>query len=150
MKDVKSIDLVLENCEVITISEEHIGSFYCKDITATIARIACNRIAKEQYCREFYLEIHKDADQHYSIFGSKSEETAFKRLACPDITGINITYEDGTTEYCIMPWKDADRTGCNNEYQTSYVSKRGNMHICICKDKSIEDIVDFDSIDNSE
>ena len=150
MKEVKSITLVLENCEDIPISKEHIGSFYCKDITATISRTACNSISKEQYCGEFYLEIHKNADRHYSIFGAESDETVFKRLAYPDITGINIIYEDDTAEYCIMPWKDADSTGCNNEYQTSHVSKSGNMHICISRDKSIENMVDFDSIDHSK
>lgn len=150
MKKVKSITLDLENCEVIPISQEHIGSFYCKDITTVIARIACNSIAKEQYCGEFYLEIHKDADRPYSPFDTESDKTVFERLACPDITGIKITYEDDTAEYYIMPWKDADRSGWNNEYQTSCVSKCGNMHICICRDKSIEDMVDCDSIDHSK
>lgn len=150
MQEVKSITIVLENCEEIPISKEHIGSFHCKDITTAIARTSCNSISKEQYCEEFYLEIHKNADRHYSSFGTESDETVFKRLAYPDITGINITYEDDTAEYCIMPWKDGDSTGCNNEYQTSHVSKSGNMHICICRDKSIEDMVDFDSIDHSK
>lgn len=148
MKEVKSIALVLENCEVITIAREHIGKFHCKDITSTIARIACNSISKKQYCGEFYLEMHKNADGHYSSFGEESDETVFKRLAYDDITRIKIIYEDDTVEYYIMPWEDADITGCNNEYQTSYVSKCGNMYICICRDKSIEDMVDFDSIDN--
>lgn len=44
MQDAKSITLVMENCEVITISRELIGSFHCKDITTAIARIACNSI----------------------------------------------------------------------------------------------------------
>ena len=148
MNKVKSITLVLENCEEITISEEHIGSFYCADITATIARIACNLIAKEQYCGEFYLEIDKDADMPNSVFETERDQTVFERLACPDITGIKITYEDDTTEYCIMPWKDADHHRCSSVYQTSCVSKSGNMHICISKDKLIEDIVDCASIDH--
>ena len=148
MNEVKSITLVLENCEEISISKEHIGSFYCKDITATIARIACNSIAKEQYCGEFYLEIDKDADRPYSVFEIERDKTVFERLACPDITGISIKYEDDTTEYCIMPWKDADRSGWSSAYQTSCVSKSGNMHICISRDKLIEDIVDCASIDH--
>lgn len=150
MKRVKSITLVLENCEDIPISKEHIGSFYCEGITATIARISRNSIAKEQCCEEFYLEIHKNADRYYSSFGGESDETVFKRLASPDITAISVTYEDDTTEYCFVPWKDADRTRCNNEYQTSCVSKSGNMHICISRDKSVEDIIDFDSVDHSD
>ncbi len=150
VKEVKSIVLVLENCEVIPISKEHIVSFYCKDIAAVIDRASCNSISKEQYCEELYLEIHKNADRHYSSFGTESGETVFKRLACPDITGIHITYEDDTVQYCIMPWKDGDSTGCNNEYQTSYVSKSGNMHISICKGKSMEDMGNSDSIDHSK
>ncbi len=150
VKEVKSIALVLENCEVIPISKEHIGIFHCKDSTTSITRTSCNSIPKEQYCEEFYLEIHKNADRNYSLFGTESDETVFKRLVCPDITGINIAYEDDTTKYCIMPWKDGDSTGCNNKYQTSYVSKSGNMYIGICRDKSIEDMVDFDSIDHSK
>ena len=144
MKEVKSIDLVLENCEVITIDKDQIGLFHCKDITATISRIASDSIAKQQYCGEFYMEIHKNADRHYNSFGFESDKTVFERLAYADITCILITYEDGTSESCVVPWKDGDRTGTNNEYQTSHISKCGNMHICICKDKSIGDM--FNSV----
>ena len=74
---------------MITIAREHIGSFHCKDITTAIARTACNSISKDQYCGEFYLEIHKDADRYYSSFGTESDETAFKRLAYSEpITGL--------------------------------------------------------------
>ena len=46
MKEVKSIDLVLEKCEVIPIAKEHIGSFHCKDIITAIAGTASNSILK--------------------------------------------------------------------------------------------------------
>ena len=89
MQEVKSIAIVLENCRAILISEEHIGSFYCKDITTTIYRTVCNSISKEQYCGDFCLEIYKDADRHYSIFGTESDEPVFKRLAYLNITSID-------------------------------------------------------------
>lgn len=147
-KQVKSITLVLENCEDITIARKHIGAFYCKDITATITRAACNSIFKEQCCREFFLEIHKDADQPFDSF--RENDTVFSRLTDPDITAVDITYADDTKEYIFVPWKSEERIRCNNEYQTSYVSKCGHMYICISRDESVEDMVDFDSINNAE
>ena len=46
MNNVKSIDIVLENCEVYTFHREDIGDFEISDIREEIFRCACNAINK--------------------------------------------------------------------------------------------------------
>lgn len=57
---VKSIELILENCEVIKIDEEYIGDIWMRGIREELARFGCNYIATRKWCKEFFIEIRKD------------------------------------------------------------------------------------------
>ena len=107
MKEVKSIEVILENCECIPFSAEQIGAFWCSDVTADIGRIACGSIAKQIRCKELFLHLRSHANEKYNAFGQQSNDTAFKRLLQHnDITSIGITYADGTHEIVFAPWTD--------------------------------------------
>lgn len=152
MKEVESIELVLENCESITVKRKYIGDFWCDDITSTVARIAMNSISKYQKCKEFFLSLHKDADGIYNSFGSPSKSTVFTRLTdFPDITSVNVKYKDGSEEMYFVPWEDADESGSNNCYQTSFISKCGHIYIYI-GERPMEEAIDLDmeSLNSSE
>lgn len=149
--ELTSITFVLENCEGITIDREHIGDFGCEEITSSITRCACNSISKHQYCKAFYIEINKAANLHYSSFGLESTATVFERLrAYNDITGIEITYEDGTSDYILMPWEDADSNGCTNKLQSSMVSDCEDLYIYIGETGSVTDLMDASSANDKE
>lgn len=152
MNEVESIELVLENCESITIERKYIGDFWCEDITTTVARIAMNSISKYQKCKEFFLSIHKDADCIYNSFGSPSKYTAFTRLTdFPDITSVNVKYKDGIKETYFVTWEDADESGSNNCFQTSFISECGHIYIYIGERPMTEAVdLDMESINNAE
>lgn len=149
MSEVKSVSFVLENCEVLTFDREYIGAFCVDGITNTISRIACNSIRKQQHCEKLYLALRRDADQQYDCFGHPSEDTAFKRIdSCPDITSIEITYEDGTTETCFVPWHEEDEY--INRYQHSYISEMRDLYLYICKYGDVFDVFHKTDIDDPD
>ena len=119
MKEVKSISLALENCESISIDRKFVGEFLCNNITSRVFRIACNSIAKQQLCDELFIEINEDANVKYSCFGQESEEPAFDRLTkCPDVVGVEIVYEDDSSDYLLVPWNE------DNDYANKYLCKQ--------------------------
>lgn len=138
MSEVKSISLILENCEVLTFDRKYIGEFCVDGITSDIFRIACNSIRKRQRCEKLLLSLRRDADQKYDCFGLPSDATTFKRIdSCPDITSIEITYEDGSMERYCVPWHEGDEY--SNRYQHSYISKMGDLYLYIGREGDIFD-----------
>jgi hypothetical protein len=152
---IRSIDLVLENCEVITIEGKYIGDFYLGDIRQEIARMACNHIGIEEICHSFHMEIHKDASKDVDSFGRKIN--VFKRLQeYNDITQVTIRLYD---QYAEEPEDDIEKqyllhwggdSEYENEYQKSFVANTGWLYLVVEKDKTIADVFDLDSINDAE
>lgn len=148
---LKQIELIMENCEVITIDGRYIGRFDVSNIERYISRMAVNAIDEREVCHHFAIEIHKDANKLYAPFEIEDEaweEKLFERLTkFHDITGIDfilydpykideksysfgICYDDGMEDDCI---------GADNIYQSSYISKAGHLYILIDDSKNGED-----------
>ena len=168
-----NLNLTFENCEEIDVPGKYICAFSVADIKKEISRIACNSINMIETCGSFACEIHKDADVPYSPFGNDGDgdETVFKRItAYDDITQIEITLgtdavyygaeepnESNTKTYSyFVNWRTAGGwADCENDYQTSWVSKLGHMYICIAEGKNVAEefsetlIEDADHIDLS-
>lgn len=137
MQGVKSIELVLENCESIKFLPEQIGIFCCNNIVAQVARVACNSISKHLICEWMCIEIYSAANQKYTSFGQESEDTAFDRLMkFGDITAVEVTYEDGSVDYILVPWNDEN--DYSNKYQTSYITEDNSLHILVSKETCAE------------
>jgi hypothetical protein len=97
MKEVKSVDLVLENCEVIRIPKECIGHLHVSNISRNISRFALNRVTASQCCDELFIEISLESNKSSSFVStwSGNDELPFSRITRrSDITGIDINYED--------------------------------------------------------
>lgn len=144
---IRSIDLVLENCEVVTIEGKHIGDFYLGDIRQEIARMACNHIGMEEICHSFYIEIHKDANK----------DNAFKRLQTyNDITQVTVCLydqyaedpEEAIEKHYLLHWNEDSEY--ENEYQKSLIADTGWLYLVVEKDKTIEDVFDLDAINDAE
>lgn len=137
MKWVKSIELVLENCECIRFLPEQIGRFRCSNITVDVARAAVNCIEKQKTCEWMCIELLADADQKYNSLGAESEFTAFARLEkFKDIAVVNIIYEDESIDSVFVPWNDDSEE--INVYQTSFVDSRHNLCILISRTDNAE------------
>ena len=148
--DAKSITLILENCETISLERKFIGTFFLNDIQERIARIAVNSIAKQKMADELILEIFSDANNvDYYPFGDTDDGAIriFDRLTeYGDITSVEIVWEDESIDDILVPWNDAHE--CFNEYQKYYLSKNGNLYIVVSKEKEIKDHFDLEEIDD--
>ena len=153
MKNIKSIELILENCDSIKIERDKIGEFFLGEIETKIARMAVNSIAKYKKSNLFLLELFKKADVNYHPFGMDEEESVFNRLTTwHDITGIDIIYENGKVENYLFSYDEGEyenELGAVNINEDTYISELGNLYIVISKDKkkvtdyfSLEDIND--------
>ena len=138
-KEIKNIDIVLENCEVITIPKQHIGLFTIDKIKRKISRVACNAIDDYLVAKEFSVQIHKDADIENNICENFRDysKSPFKRLTdYNDITHIYVIYEDDTIEeFCIKWYGDSD---CYNEHQYSKLGEDGHLYILCKKNGNIQ------------
>lgn len=137
MKEVKSVELILENCEVLKFLPDQIGVFCCNNITARVARVACNSISKLLVCEWMGIELYGTTNQKYDSFGQESEYRVFDRLMkFTDITAVEVTYEDDSSDYILVPW--SDESEYSNKYQTGFVSASGNLCILISKETFAE------------
>lgn len=143
--DIKEVEFVLENCEVITIPGKYIGELDINNIRTTFGRIACNAFSKRTCSDSIYIEIHKDANVDYLPFGVENLKTKiFDRLAGGnDITHIkySLINDDGeilAQEDITPTW--TGESDYENEAQKSYVSKLGHLYIVIDKDNDVDSI----------
>lgn len=140
MKEVKSVELILENCEVIEIKREYIGIFHVSDIKKSISRDAINSISDYVTAEEVFIQISSKANNSSSYVGDlhDGEITPFDRLIrYADITALNIKYQDGSKEYIFVKWGgDSDYT---NEYQSVAINeKTGDLYIAISEKENVE------------
>ena len=105
MRNVKSIEFVFENCECLEIEAKYFGGVHLEDIRTSIARIACNSIAKMQTVHSAVFEIFSEGNTEYAPFCNQSDKMVkFDRLAAwDDITQIIVHYEDNQEE---VPYRD--------------------------------------------
>lgn len=165
MRTVSKVDIVLENCESITLDAKYFGELMLNGIRTKIRRIACNAISEMNSAEEVAIEIFKDANNiDYHPFGSNEKSKIFDRLTqYNDITSFRLYYEkknddekkkrkEKEIEYdyedIYIDWYgDSDN---ENESQISYISSQGNLYIVIAKDKNIEDYFDAEDIEDVE
>lgn len=136
---IKAIELVLENCEVIKIDEEYIGYVWMRGIREELARLGCNYISMHKYCKEFFIEIRKDVKNETSNV-KFDERTPIERLIeCADICTVRLIYDDKSYEDIDVPWDEDNETV--NKYQDHYISEHGNLYLYVGK-KDIEKYLD--------
>ena len=155
MKEISKIELVLENCETITIDAKYFVFFKISNIEQKYERLA-NIVAKykKAHCIEFVL--HKDANKEYHPFGNwEQKTTVFTRLIRHhDITQLNLFYEEENEPENIIVDYDEEHgkemvLGAENINMDTYYNKKGHLFLSICKDKKIEELFDrYDKEDN--
>ena len=124
--EVKSIELVFENCEGLEIPKNRLGTVLIDNIGTHIKRVACNYISKSTSADLVFLEI----------FNCKSKDKALNRITqWNDITQIIMHYEDDSEETYFVDYVEPDgqenTVGAPNINQTTIVSTLGNIYILI-------------------
>jgi hypothetical protein len=138
-KEVKQIDVVFENCEVVTFPKEYIGQFYLGELKEVISRRACNQIDKHLLADKLILEVRDRAALNTKTYSGN----AFDRVkAYDDITHIDIIYEDGSNDYIGLDYDEGESEGilgANNINQKSRINKFGDLELLVGKDLQFED-----------
>lgn len=138
-QEIKYIQFVLENVEVINIDVENIEYMSIHGIADRHTISWCDKkIDKSKCCQSLHICINKKADKKCQTYGRDSDLTVFERLSkFNDI--VNITYLDGNKnklESIWVPWRDKVTdyslfSGETNLNQSSKIDKDGNLEILI-------------------
>ncbi len=149
MAEVKKIALTLENCEVWEFDRKDIGDFDCVGIRKSVSRIGSNCITDYTECDEFFLELFSSADVPQKTQFYDEPKSPFERLTeYADITAVEITYDNGTSEHIYVPFDgDFNVPGTS---QTCYISKPGNLYIRISENGNVMEVLDLDQVDDPE
>lgn len=150
-EEIKYIELILENCEVIRIDGRYIGDFAINDIKESICRQGCNYIGRIKKCECFYMSIYREENIEKEIeftMGALNEKAKpFKRLSeYNDITQIIICFNDGKEVGVYVPWDEESEY--RNSYQKTCMSDKGDLYILINKELNIEDIWELSEIND--
>jgi len=143
-KQIEKVEIVLENCQIITVEGKHIGDFNCYDIKHSINRTACNSIDEMYTCESFSMSINRESA--IKVF---PDVNAFTRIMkYPDITSIYIYFTNKKdAKQIYMKWNGDI---CTNEYQKSYINQFGDLFIVIDEKLEISDVYDENDINKSE
>lgn len=114
--NIKRVDLVFENCEVVTLMPNMFKSLIITGITEQ-KTINCYQYEDgenqvNQCCEYMSIDINKKGCEQETNW---QDTTLITRLMqCNDITSIYLIYEDDTEEQILVPWDE------DNEYINKY------------------------------
>lgn len=138
--DIKEIQLILENVDVITIPRKYIGNFYISSIQKSICRMGCNYIGESIVADKFILEVNEKANTHENS-PNYGERYIFERLIkYNDICSIDIIYKTGKVDSYSFDYDGDDE----NANQKSRINKFGDLELVIGKELKLEDYFYFD------
>ena len=133
MKNIKSIDIIFENCEYININSKDIIWLNFKNIEQEIHRVACNSISKITFANQIEIVLKKNIKTTDYIF-SEGYDGVQRLFMCNDITSFTIIYEDNTEETIYVDWEDDIHPEYNKNQEI--VNNNGYIFIGIGKNKS--------------
>lgn len=156
MDEVRSIEIVFENCDCLTLKRNLLGGVYISGIHETIRRVASNSLCKFKSADEIVLEVLPEAaEQDYCPFGLEDEKAKkMKRLSqLNDITAVIIMYKNGSREYIYTDYDEGDQEGqlgAPNINQKIYMSPGKHLYIVIARGKEISDYFTEECIKRSD
>lgn len=111
-KDIESITIQFENCEVIELSREDIANVFFHNIRKHIS-ICLNAVIEDYEAEDVWLVVHEEAAlRKHKVFGFGEEESLIDRLGLAedkreirDITHFFIKYNTGEEETISCVWE---------------------------------------------
>ena len=133
MKKLRSLELCLENCEIIKFPNKYLRGFFLDEITETLRFYNYDdpRINRSFYASDFRVEILPDANTMDSfVTDYPNKRLPFERLQeWPDITCISLNFNRDSEVY-YLPWKGTDE---NNTLQKTRINNNGSLIIRVKK-----------------
>lgn len=107
--NIRYVDLVLENCDVIRVEPKDIDYFYIGGITETYTSQHASEgnlyTDKTKHCSHLGLLINNPKELTFDSLDG--EITVYERVEnCHDIVAIDIIYENKTHECIYVDWND--------------------------------------------
>ena len=137
--NISKIELVLENCEVISVDAKYIGKIVARNIFPSIENDGYDDIKRRFCCYTFGIELHKDLGEYGVIQSYESLPNVFDRLTYfDDIAQVVVYYKDGIEETYFTDFEGEEE----NKNQESYISAAGHLYIKISGMYSLGDIFD--------
>ena len=138
---VESINIILENCEVIGINRQYVGAFYITDIKRTISRLAMNSISDTINSDEIFIQVSSkanDVSAYLTTWGDNTTKPFDRIRQHNDITAIEIVWENKTNEYIYVDWGgNSDYTNSN---QTSAINETtGDLYIAVSENETVSE-----------
>ena len=118
MNKLKYVILILENCESIKINSENIESLVYFIDGTTSSYLYSKNIIDSISCNHFYMIINNLDKLVYTNNFNYKEYKVIDRLSIPDITHVEIKFENNKSIYFYVPYEDFGKFyGCSY-YQT--------------------------------
>lgn len=146
-----SLKFIFRNGETWTVSREHIGDLWIKQVTTSYGRIGNSEFQEIHPCESLRIEIFQEADHVKSgdINLGGLEAGMFNRVGkYQDIEMMDILYLDEDhpksdvivqSDRIYFPYKAMDTDGNDNEYQSSKISGE-TLYIVIDPNKHVDEI----------
>lgn len=135
--NIKYIDLVLENCDVVRLEPKDVKRFHVDGITEGIDYYGTSHISRTRRCTYFGILIDNPKEIPQVGFTYPDNTDAYEMItAYSDITAIDIIYDDDTNEYTYVDF---------NEYNDFYNINQKNayynnmLEVTITESNSIEE-----------
>ena len=133
-RKVEEIDIVFENCEVVTLTIDRIECLAIERISKEYIingyQYKAGEMEKRICCGELYLRINQKGLEQKVEWEDKELK---ERLKFRDITMIELHYDTQEREEIYVPWEDEGNFG-TNKYQNNEMNNEG-MEITIKEDK---------------
>ncbi|MNW58656.1 hypothetical protein D3C74_365350 [compost metagenome] len=141
MKNIKYIDIVLENCEVIRVKKEHIYCLSLSNITRSIHHSSLNNTLEFIEAKGTFIKLLLQGNYMDAFLDPenwKPDYLPFSRLQeHHDITHVDVIYEDDSNEYISVNWGgDSDYSNSN---QKTVLDMGGNLLIGIGEEDEVKE-----------
>ena len=105
---LKSVEIVFENCEVITVNNSDVEDLHLIWDKGDLQKdVSSNKLNKVFYLDSAIIKIKNSGNLEYEWAGCLN--TSFKRiLAYNDITQMYLKYEDGSEDAFYVQWPETD------------------------------------------
>lgn len=135
--NIKYIDLVLENCDVVRLEPKDVKRFHVDGITEGIDYYGTSHISRTRRCTYFGILIDNPKEIPQVGFTYPDNTDAYEMItAYSDITAIDIIYDDDTNEYTYVDFNEHNdfyNINQKNEYYNNM------LEVTITESNSIEE-----------
>ena len=134
-KEIKNVNIVFENLEIIVVPIDYIGSIVIRKITNNFV-YATNSL-KYKVAEYFRMTI-SDKFNMTIVDENYGERNSFKRIMeYNDIVAIEIEYDDKSTDTIYMDWCELDEY--SNLNQATEILEDGSLLLTVTDDNNEEE-----------